>query len=390
MSSSFFDRHRVIDTDTHVTEPPDLWTTRLPAKWGDAVPHLEKVDGRDVWFMGGENAGMGPGFVTAAGFDGTFPESRKTFGECPPASWDAKARLELMDRDGVYAQVVYPNAGGFGSGAFLGLKDPELMLSCVQAYNDFLVEWCSADPKRLIPVMASPFWDVDAWVREIERCAKTGHKAVLACNQPRAWGEPALFDPHWDPVYAAAQDHDLSISFHIGGGSFEDMAAEFELGGGPKANFARVSSTIFADNSKQIADVTFGGVCHRFPNLKLVSVESGVGWIGSALEAMDWQWRNGGVAKEHPEYDLLPSEYFERQIYACFWFEEQSARQALERFPNNIMWETDYPHPTSMSPGPATPADAPRDYVDRALAGVDEDVVHKVLEGTAASIYHVD
>jgi predicted TIM-barrel fold metal-dependent hydrolase len=390
VSKSFFDQYRAIDTDAHVTEPPDLWTSRLPAKWGDAIPRLECVDGRDVWIMGGENAGMGPGMVTAAGFDGNFPESRMTFDECPRESWDAKARLELMDADGIHAQVIYPNAGGFGSQAFLSLKEPELMLACVQAYNDFLTEWCSADPSRLLPAMAAPFWDADAWVTEIERCAALGHRAVLACNQPKVWGQPALFDPHWDRVYAAAQDHDLSVSFHIGGGSFEDMAAEFNAGGGPKANFARVSSTIFMDNSKQLADVIFGGVCHRFPKLKFVSVESGVGWIGSALEAMDWQWRNGGVSKENPEFDLLPSEYFERQIYGCFWFEEHSLKASLERFPDNIMWETDYPHPTSMSPGPATPALPPRDYIDHALAGLPDDVVQKVLEGTPSKIYHVE
>jgi len=390
VSGSLFDRHRAVDTDTHLTEPPDLWTSRLARKWADAAPRLECIDGRDVWFMGGRNTGMGPGMVTAAGHDGTFPDSRKTFAECPAASWDANARLALMDADGIHASVIYPNAGGFGSQAFLALGDPALMLACVQAYNDFLTEWCSADPKRLLPVMASPFWDADAWVREIERCAALGHRAVLACNQPRIWGQPALFDPHWDRVYAAAQDHDLSISFHIGGGSFEQMAAELAAAGGVKTNFARVSSTLFADNSKQIADLVFGGVCHRFPRLKLVSVESCVGWIGSALEAMDWQWRNSGVAQEHPEYALLPSEYFERQIYGCFWFEEQALRQALERYPDNIMWETDYPHPTSMSPGPQTPAVAPRLYVDRALAGLPEPVAHKVLEATPWKVYHLD
>jgi len=388
VSESFFDRHRAIDTDTHVTEPPDLWTSRLSSKWGDAVPHIERREGRDLWIIGGEQVG-GPGMTTAAGFDGTLPESRLTFDECPAASWDSKSRLALMDDEGIYGQVIYPNTGGFGSQAFLRLEDPKLMLECVQAYNDFLAEWCSADPNRLIPVMASPFWDVDAWIAEIERCAPLGHKAVLTCNQPQVWGQPMLCDPHWDRVWAACQDHDLSASFHIGGGSFEELM-EDRSGCGTKANFARVSSTIFIDNSKQIADLIFGGVCHRFPKLKMVSVESGVGWIGSALEAMDWQWRNGGVSKEHPEYDLLPSEYFERQIYGCFWFEEEAVRSALARFPDNIMWETDYPHPTSMSPGPQTPADHPRDYIDRALAGVPEDVVHNVLEGTAAKIYHLN
>ena len=158
-----------------------------------------------------------------------------------------------------------------------------------------------------------------------------------------------------------------------------------------KATFARISSTIFMDNAKQIADVIFSGVCHRFPRLDFVSVESGVGWLGSALEAMDWQWRNGGV-----------DEGASRNT-TCFRVNTSSARStpasgsrsrrssgALERFPNNIMWETDYPHPTSMSPGPATPADAPRDYIDRALGGLPDEVVHNVLEATAAKVYQLN
>ena len=73
-----------------------------------------------------------------------------------------------------------------------------------------------------------------------------------------------------------------------------------------------------------IANLITGGVCHRFPDLKFVSVESGVGWIPFALEHLDWQWKNCGVPQEHPEYDLLPSEYFKRQIYGCFWFENDT------------------------------------------------------------------
>ena len=226
MSESLFDRHRAIDTDTHVTEPPDTWTSRVASKWGDAIPHLERVEGRDVWVMGGKNAGMGPGFVTAAGFDGTFPESRKTFDDCPAASWDAKARLAHMDEDGVYAQVVYPNAGGFGSGAFLSLGEPELMLACVQAYNDFLIEWCSADPKRLIPVMAGPFWDVEAWVgRDRALCGAGPQGRARLQPAPGMGSAPPLRAAIGTAVYAAAaRAHELSISFHIGGGSFEDMA----------------------------------------------------------------------------------------------------------------------------------------------------------------------
>ena len=99
-----------------------------------------------------------------------------------------------------------------------------------------------------------------------------------------------------------------------------------------------------------------------------------MGWIPFALDALDWQWKNCGVAQEHPEYDLLPSEYFARQIYGCFWFEEEGALYALERLgPDNILYETDFPHPTSMSPGPASAAVAPNIYLENNFAGLDDD-----------------
>jgi hypothetical protein len=89
--------------------------------------------------------------------------------------------------------------------------------------------------------------------------------------------------------------------------------------------------SFFLANARTIAQLVTGGICHRFPTLNFVSVESGVGWIPFALSALDWQWKNCGVREEHPEYDLLPSEYFQRQIYGCFWFERDTALDAIER-----------------------------------------------------------
>ena len=146
---------------------------------------------------------------------------------------------------------------------------------------------------------------------------------------------------------------------------------------------------IFMDNMRCIADLIFGGVCHRFPDLKLVSVESGVGWIPAAMETFDWQWRNGGVLDEHPEYDLLPSEYFRRQIFGCFWFEQQGALDAIAQYPDNILFESDYPHPTCQHPGPRTPGQRPRDYAQELLGGLPDDVVRKVLHDNAAAVYGV-
>ena len=163
MASDLFDRIPVIDVDTHVTEPADTWTSRVSKKWGDKVPRLARVGEKDVWIVNGEVAGA-PGAFTMAGFDGTLPDCRDTLDDCPRSAYDAVARLEHMDAEGIQAQVLYPNVGGFGSGRFLSLGEPELMPECVRAYNDFLTDWTSADPDRLLPVTAMPFWDVAAMV----------------------------------------------------------------------------------------------------------------------------------------------------------------------------------------------------------------------------------
>ena len=116
--------------------------------------------------------------------------------------------------------ALYPNVAGFGSQAFLNLKDPKLMLACVQAYNDFLIEWSEPAPERFIAICSLPFWDVAASVAEIERCAKMGHRGVLFTGAPQDHGMPSLASPHWDPIWACAQALNLPISFHIGSGEF--------------------------------------------------------------------------------------------------------------------------------------------------------------------------
>ena len=382
-----FDRFRVIDVDTHLTEPPDVFTSRVAAKWGERVPHIARVHGYDVWIADGGRIAS-PGSASMAGWDDLPPKGPPTYDDIDPAMYDPKARLEFMDAQGIFAQVLYPNVGGFGNGYFLRLGDRELVAACVRAYNDFLTEWTSVDPDRLVPVAAVPFWDVEFAVAEIQRCLDLGHRAINFCNQPDAYGEPALGSSHWDPIWAVAEEAGVPVSFHIGGGDLGSAMKDVS-GMGWQSNFAKVSSLLILDNQRCIGDLIFGGVCHRFPELKFVSVESGVGWIPGLLETFDWQWVNSGVRREHPEYELLPTEYFRRQIFGCFWFESAGARWAIERYPDNILYETDYPHPTCQHPGPQTSAMAPRAFAESALGALPEATLAKVLHDSAAALYQL-
>jgi predicted TIM-barrel fold metal-dependent hydrolase len=129
------------------------------------------------------------------------------------------------------------------------------------------------------------------------------------------------------------------------------------------------------------------GVCHRYPRLNFVSVESGFGYIPFLLQALDWQFINNGIHSEQPEWPL-PSEAFHRQIYATFWFERILAAQ-IDEFQDNVMFETDFPHPTSLSPGPNSSSALPSEVVESTLEGISQDVKRKLLHGNAARIYHL-
>ena len=383
---------KVIDTDTHVIEPYDLWTSRISvAKFGDKVPHVkwDEENQEDAWFFGPNRTGAAAG-AAMAGWHEYPPQRPKSLSDVDKALYEAAPRLKKMDEYGIYAEILYPNVAGFGAGRYLALEDPELMLACVTAYNDWLTEWSSADPKRLIPQMALPFWDVEATVKEMQRCARMGHKGLVMCGEPEHFGLNKLTDPHWDPLWAAAQDMGLPVNFHIGTGDmwyFTMMHPSVKK----HAQFASMGALFSIDNGKIISQLTCGGVCHRFPNLNFVSVESGVGWLPYLLAGLDYQWKNCGADKENPDYKLLPSEFFKRQIYGCFWFEKETLKPAIDILgADNILYETDFPHPTSMSPGPATSAVAPSQYMEEVFADVPRDQVEKIVYGNAARIYHLD
>jgi predicted TIM-barrel fold metal-dependent hydrolase len=391
MGIDIFDDIRIIDTDTHVVEPYDLWTSRLSTKkWGDKVPHVKWVEEekQDVWFFGDVKL-QGAAGPAGAGWHEFPPKRPPRLEDAFPDTYDPALRLKRMDQDGIYAQVLFPNVQGFGTGRFSAMNDPELMLACVRAYNDFLVDWSSADRNRYIPIAALPFWDMDVTLAEMRRAAEIGHRGVTFSTGPEAYGSPHLTDPYWDPMWAAAQDLSLSINFHIGSGDRSEVDGPVESIG-PHAKFASMTVKFMLGNIKGIADVIHAGICHRFPDLKFVSVESGVGWVPYALEAMDWNWRNCGVGQEHPKYGLLPSEYFKRQMYACFWHETTTLRSALDMLgPDCILYETDFPHPTCMAPGPATYAQAPLDYLRENLADLPEETLRKILHENAAALYKV-
>jgi predicted TIM-barrel fold metal-dependent hydrolase len=233
-----------------------------------------------------------------------------------------------------------------------------------------------------------PFWDLDATLAELERAKRLGHKGIILSQEPSAFGQPNLSSRHWDPLWAAAEASGMSVNFHIGTG--DPTVMELDMSLGVHSGAAQSAVTMFLTNAKTITQLVFGGVCHRFPTLNFVLVESGIGWLPFMLEAMDWQWRSNDVRAEHPEYDLLPSQYFKRQMYGCFWFERRTAEFGIEQFEDNVFYETDFPHGTSQTPGPASAGVRPVDYVQQFFGDLPELTLRKILYGNASRVYGLE
>lgn len=378
----------LIDTDTHVTEPPDLWTSRMPRKFADVAPRPVWIESanEEQWKVG-DVLIEGVGQHAYAGWSEYPPSYPPSLAEADPAAFDPKARLQRMDEHGVTAQVLYPNIIAFESVEFLKVG-PEFALAAVRAWNDFLAEFASVDPRRLVPVMMLPFWDIDQSILELERAAGLGHKGVILAAHFEPAGFPPLWHERWFPLLSAIQDADLSINLHIGFHQFtaEEHHAKTDLG---TRDRVRSTSVLFLGNARAVADIVLMGLCERFPRLNFVSVESGASWLPFLMESLDWHWMNWGCREEHPS-SLLPSEYIRRQVYGTFWFEGAAIKAALPLLPDNMMWETDFPHSTSLSPGPKSTSDQPRKMATSSLSGLPEDLIRKVFYETAAKLYHLD
>lgn len=387
----------IVDTDSHMTEPPDVWTSRVPKKYADVVPRVavHPKTGRrhwrvgDVWYWPVAGAG-----TSQAGWHEYLPSSPWEYDEVDPAVYQAESRLARLDDYGIDIQFVYPNIIGFVSAALIPLGT-EVATMCVRAWNDFIWEWCSADHRRLIPMAMMPFWDIDASIAEMERCMNLGFKGVLFANKFERIGLPSFVSEHWDRVYAAAQDFDVPINYHLGFDSHEDRMAEDT---GTRAKIREAPADVarayivngidaFMTQPGVLGRLLTSGICERFPRLKFVSVETGFGQFPFYLEMLDWYWKqyNGGEF-----LPLLPSEYFKRQCFATYWF-EKSTLSALPLYPDNFMFSTDFPHGTSLSPGPCGGTTLiPAEYAALGHSALDPEIRTKALSGNAAAIYKLD
>lgn len=368
----------VVDGDGHVCEPADLWEKRLPPgmrergirlRWdeetGYDVAHCEDWVITDRGLAGLGNAG---GNNVELG-KGTHYE------DLNPAGFDGKARLPVMDQEGIDVAVLYPGLG-FSLGA---IRDPELGVASCRVYNDWIAEYCAADPKRLVGAAALPLQDPAAAAAEARRAARElGLRGTFV--RPNPHGDKLLHDPVFDPVWEALQEEGLPLGFHPAG--LWDMPGTSRSMVQYMAPATAHAVILFFDQYMTLSNLVYGGVLERHPALKVLILECGGGWIGHWMDRVDEFVDAYGWQLQH--LSLKPSEYFLRQGWISFDPGERTMG-AMTRFigEERLVWASDFPHSDARYPGVV-------DELRENSADLSEEGLRRLLGGNAIDLYGLE
>jgi predicted TIM-barrel fold metal-dependent hydrolase len=372
-------RWPIISADDHLIEPPDLFEGRMPRGLVDRAPRIvEDADGTQAWeYEDARYPNIGLNAVVGRPREEWSMEPAR-FDEMRRGCWDIHARVEDMDAGGVWASLCFPSLiAGFAGTVFARSQDPELGLACVRAWNDWHLDvWAGTHPARIIPLQLGWLPDPVVAAREVERNAERGFKAVSFVEQPVNVGLPSLHTDHWDPFLAACEETGTVVCLHTASGAWTAATSP----GAP----LELYTTLFPVNAlAAAADWLWARVPLRFPELRIVLAEGGIGWVPMLLDRLDWVMGHSATGGAGVWVgDLTPSEALRRNFWFCT-IDDPSTLAARHRVGvDHILVECDYPHADSSWP------DTVSLLADRfAAVGVTDDEAAAMTHRNAAALF---
>jgi predicted TIM-barrel fold metal-dependent hydrolase len=298
---------------------------------------------------------------------------------------------------------------GFSSNHVFAIEDEARRAAVLQIYNDFFVDLQRAGQGRLFPQAMLPIWNMDLTVWEMTRLIEVGITGFTLSDRPELLGLPELADPYFAPMWDLFDSAGVVANFHIGAGARrEDLEAirnrhtpgrtgtalpraDAALSAavawgvhGPQRYLAALASQNYMSNVRVIVNLCLSNLFDRYPNLKIVSAESGIGWVPFMLEAMEYQFDE--MVTDPAELAVAsrrPAEYFHDHISVMFWFEKSGPTKLIEEIGvNNVLLETDIPHPTCLYPDPL-------DHFVPLFEALDSSVVRRVVQDNAVELYRI-
>lgn len=370
---------KFISSDSHIFEPPDLWSSRLESRFRERSPQIVREDNTDWWVCEGYKmtsavfgAGAGRRFETPGQFG-----LEEQFENVRPGGYNPRKRVEDMEIDGIYADVIYPTAG---FRAMDYIADTEFLQAICATYNDWLAEYCAEFPNRLKGVAMVVLDDIQWGIGEIQRIRTMGLAGAMI---------PTLAPPtapysskEYDPLWATAQDLDMPLTFHVGTGRPAPGQAVQNVGdAGPPGR-----CVVDASVRVTLGHLIFGHVFERFPKLKTGAVEFENGWVAPFMEQLDYDYTQRTTRPNWPKFsdtNILPSDFFKRNVFVSFQ-EGRFGVQLREYIGvETLAWGSDYPHVESTFP-------RSHQILDNLLAECDPREKALIVGGNCARVYGIE
>lgn len=341
---------RVFDSDMHIMEPPDLWERRIAPEFRSIAPRgvtSENVRDLRISFPGEGDPPGTSAQVTNRGRN--FERNQALYRDHAARGWSGEVQLEAMDIEGVDVAVMFPSRGlnvlvGTDGGA--RTTDPRFAAAIARAYNDWLYEFCQADPRRMIGAGMISVYDIDDAVAETHRVVEElGFKTVFLRSNivtDKPW-----HDPYYEPLWDTLERLDIPLGFHQASGSSIPQINRVWFPGslGHQRAYGQPIGQMFA-----VGSFTAGGILERHPKLRVAFLEANCSWLPWLLWRLDEAWELEGDV-DMPELTMPPSAYFKRQCVASVEPDETPARYAIDFLGNdNLVYSTDYPHGDSRYP----------------------------------------
>jgi len=370
--------YRVISADSHVFEPPDLWTERVEPNLRSRAPYIVREEGED-WFCcdGYRMIGLAGGTQPGRRFEdpGSITTS-DVLENVLPGAYIPEEAVKDLDTDGVDMSIVYPTLGLW----LYRLPDTNLITHLFKTYNDWVAEFCKPFPDRLKGIALLNVDDIQVAVSELERAANIGLVGAMMTVAPL---EGRAYDSLiYEPLWAAAQDLEMPLSLHVASNKKPSWDEIVDMG--KWDNFRKPSYGANVDYWVRVAlaDMIFSGVFERFPKLQVGSVEMELSWVPHFLDRLDYMYTQKGLERVMYVYknNALPRDFFHRNVFLGFQEDALGIKLRDIIGVDNMQWGSDYPHQESTFP-------RSREILEEILVDCTEEEKAKIAGGNAARVY---
>ena len=365
-----------ISVDDHALEPPNLFETRLPASMLDRAPRVDMSTGRPRWVVEDKVLAVCGGDAAVGRPMEDWIQLEIGYDEMRPGVRDSRERLKDMDLIGEWAQLCFPSiVWGFAGKLFSQMKDQELGLASLRAYNDWMLEeWCAVAPDRFIACQVPWMADPVVGAEEIRRNAERGFQSVTFSENPHGLGLASLYSGEWDPFFAACEETGTVINLHVGSSGAVRQPS-------PETPIAAVTALFPLSGIEAIYDWIFARIPVRFPGLRIVTSEAGATWVPLVIDRLSSVYRRrASYAPGWKDSDPTFLDVLHRNFYFTS-IDDPSAFRNLDIIgEDKVMLESDYPHADSSWPDT-------QELFRSELEHLPADVVRKIAYGTAARLY---